>query len=264
MRDAKPDAGAQRFELGDGADAFERRRRAVKKLPDIIERGGKRVFLDIADEPVRREVGGAARRFVGFQIGGAGVKPERVIRQFSRNEAPGFRLVEHDDNIDFAPRQRDDLRHRHKLDEDAGMALDKIAQRASEIVSGETVGRADTHGAGQLHVNVADLRLRVQERRFHPLRGQEEAIARAGQRRASSAALEKFRAKPRLKRGDAAADRGVIQPQSFCRRHKLPAARDSEKHAHIVPIHPAGLTGSANICTHVARNRLLLCKKHEA
>jgi hypothetical protein len=39
-----------------------------------------------------------------------------------------------DHNIHLSPRQRDHLRHRRELDEDAGMALDEVAQRAGEII----------------------------------------------------------------------------------------------------------------------------------
>ena len=52
VHDAEADAGAQRLELRHRARAFEIGRRAVVELAHVVERGRKRVLLDIADQPM--------------------------------------------------------------------------------------------------------------------------------------------------------------------------------------------------------------------
>ena len=87
------------------------------------------MLLDIADQPMaleRRDVGGRA---VALEIGGARIDAERIVGELARDEAAGLRLVEADDHVDLAARERRELRQRHELQPHAGMALGEVAQR---------------------------------------------------------------------------------------------------------------------------------------
>ena len=106
------------------------------------------------------------------------------------------------------------------------MTLGEIAQRRREVVGREPVRRADAHIARELEVDAGDLSLRVQECALHLLRRADEPLARAGELRPGCAAIEQFGADGGLQRGDAAADRRMVEAQAFRRSDKLAGARD--------------------------------------
>ena len=208
------------------------------------------MLLDVADEPValqRRDVG---RRAVALEVCGAGVDPERVVGQLAGDEPPRFRLVEANDDIDLAPRERGQLRQRHQLEAHARMTLGEVAQRRCEVIGREPVRRADAHIAREFEIDAGDLALRVQECALHLLRRADEPLARAGELRPGRAAVEQLRADRRLERRDPAADRCMVELEPLGGGDELAAARDREKDANVVPvqrsrspIHPASRGG---------------------
>jgi hypothetical protein len=139
------------------------------------------------------------------------------------------------------------------------VALGKVAQRGGQIVGRESVRRADPHVAGEFEVDARDFALRVQKGAFHFLGRAEKALAGAGQLRARRAPVEQFRAERGLERRDPAADRRVIESQSFGGGDELAGPRDGEEDPDIVPIHDCQTL--AHFRTAVARTPTLLCAK---
>ena len=176
---------------------------------------------------------------MALHVSRAGVDPERVIGELAGDEAAGFRLVEADDDVDLAARQRGQLRQRHELESHARVALGEVAQRPRQVVGREPVRRADPHIAGEFEIDAGHLALRMQEGALHLLGCGEETLAGAGELRAGRAPVEEFCAERRLERRDPAADGRVIELEALGRGDELPGAGDGEEDPDVVPVHPA-------------------------
>ena len=74
VHDADADARTQRLELRDRAGALEAGRRAIVEFAYIVERGRKRVLLDVADKPASFQRPDVRRRAVVLEVGGARVE----------------------------------------------------------------------------------------------------------------------------------------------------------------------------------------------
>ncbi len=195
------------------------------------------MLLDIADEAVSFQRLDVGRRAVALEVSRARINAERIIGEPAGDEATRFRLVETDDDVDLAARERGQLRQRHQLQAHRRMALGEVAQRACEVIGREPVRRADAHIARKLEIDAGDFALRVQERAFHLLGGADEALARAGELRARRAPVEQLGADRFFKRRDAAADRRVVELEPLGGGDELPAARDCEENPDVIPIH---------------------------
>ena len=99
----------------------------------------------------------------------------------------------------------------------------------------------------------------MQKRAFHLLGRAEESLAGAGQLCARRAPVEEFRAEGCLERRDAAAHRGVIEPQPLGGGDELPGPGDGEENPDVVPVHD--VEALAHFRTAVARTPPLLCAK---
>ena len=197
-------------------------------------------------------------RAVALEVGGARVNAERIVGEPAGDEASRLRLVEADDDIDLAARERRQLRQRHQLQAHGRMTLGEIAQRACEVIGREPVRRADAHIARKFEIDAGDLALRMQEGALHLLGGADEALARAGELRAGRAPVEQLGADRLFERRDAAADRRMIELEPLRGGDELPAAGDGEEDADVVPIHQRYL---AYFRTADARSLKLLCAK---
>ena len=69
------------------------------------------------------------RRAVALHVSRARVDPERIVGELAGDEAARLRLVEADDDIHLAARERGQLRQRHQLQPHARVALGEVAQR---------------------------------------------------------------------------------------------------------------------------------------
>ncbi len=199
------------------------------------------MFLDVADKSVSLDRLDVRGRAVAFHVGGARINAERIVGELAGDEASRFRLVEADDHVDLAPRERGQLRQRHQLQAHARMALGEVAERRRQVIGREAVRRADAHVAGELEIDAGDLALRVQERALHLFRRADEPLAGAGELRPCRAPVEQFRANRFFERRDAAAHRRVVELESFGGGDELAAPRDSEENPDVIPIHHRNL-----------------------
>jgi hypothetical protein len=177
------------------------------------------------------------RRAIVLEVGSARVNAERIIGEPAGDEAAGLWLIEADHHVNLAARERRQLRQRHQLQAHGGMTLREVAQRAHEIIGREPVGRADANIARQFEIDAGDLALRMQERAFHLLGGADEALAGASKLSPGRASVEQLGADRGLQRRDATADRRVVKLEPLGGGDELPATRDSEENADVIPVH---------------------------
>ena len=113
----------------------------------------------------------------------------------------------------------------------------------------------------------------MQERALHLLGGADEALARAGELRARRATVEQLRADRGLQRRDATADRRMVELEPLGGGDELPAPRDCEEDADVIPIHIppprrvaiASLTFVTHVEQRVSRTTLRnVCKQRAA
>ena len=78
----------------------------------------------------------------------------------------------------------------------------------------------------------------MQEGALHLLGGADEPLARAGELRARRAPVEQLGADRLFERRDAAADRRMVELEPLGGGDELPAARDGEEDADVVPRYP--------------------------
>ena len=177
--------------------------------------------------------GCAGCRHIGFRR----VEAERILGEFRGDQAALFGPLQGDGDVGLALRERKGARHRHELDAQFRMAGDQTAEARREEGDAEAIGGADTHGAGDGAVEMPDALLGAQHLGFHPLGRVQEDFAFGREIAAVGAANEQPRLQPLFQRGDAAAERGVIDAEPLRGPENLAGARNGKEHANVVPIH---------------------------
>ena len=120
------------------------------------------------------------------------------------------------------------------------MPLAQLAKAGRQKFGAETIRRADAHRAGGFELGVSDRLCRGGRELVHLLGHDQQPLTCLGEGGAAGAPVEQLGTERCFERGDAAAERRIIDLQALRRGRHAARARDGEKRADEIPVELVG------------------------
>ena len=211
-------------------------RRGKAQFGQIVQFLVKDHVRDIAHQPMRPQIGTAADRRMGGQIGATGGQMQAIIGQLLHGQPPGLGAGHANRHVRLALGQVEDPRQRDKLHLKARIGVTDPRQNLWQKVICTSVRGADADQPGQPLGTTGSFRHAAQ-RGLCRLGLRHQPSTRLGQ----GIALRAFDEQPKGKRlfqpGNAATDRGGVDLEPLARSRQAFAARHRQKHPQIIPVH---------------------------